>query len=180
MPVVIAMLRAVNVGGRGKLPMENLRAICAAIGCSDVQTYIQSGNVVFKTAERSLPKLAAKLEDAIEKKFGFRPPVILRTPAQLRAVIENNPFAKRQEVAPNKLLVWFLHAPLSTDAVARVAALPPTPEEVKIVGSEVFVYFPNGQGQTKLNWATVERAMKVTGTGRNLNTVMKLLEMAEA
>jgi uncharacterized protein (DUF1697 family) len=179
MPVVISLLRAVNVGGRGKIKMDALRALYVSLGFEDVQTFIQSGNVVFRTKERSLPKLAVQIEDAIERKFGFRPPVILRTSAQLRATIAANPFAPRSGIEPGKLLVWFLASPLNKDAIAAVAAIKTSPEEIKIAGTEVFVYFPDGQGRSKLNWPAVERAMKVSGTGRNLNSVRKLLEMAE-
>jgi len=180
MAVIISLLRAVNVGGRGKVKMDALRALYLSLGFEDVQTFIQSGNVVFRTKERSLAKLAVKIEDAIEGKFNFRPPVILRTAEQLRAVVAANPFAARPEIEPGKLLVWFLAAPLSAEAIAKVRAIPTAPEELKIAGNEVFVYYPNGQGRTKLNWPSIERAMKVSGTGRNWNSVRKLLEMAGA
>jgi uncharacterized protein (DUF1697 family) len=183
MPVIISMLRGVNVGGRGKIKMDALRALYESLDLKDVQTFIQSGNVVFRTTERSLPKLSARLEDAIEKKFGFRPPVILRTVEQFRELIARNPFAARPDIHPGKLLVWFLAAPLSKEATANVLAIktdPRTePEELHICGNELFVYFPNGQGRPKLSWPAVEKAMKVSGTGRNWNSVMKLLDMAE-
>src|SRR5580658_10376894 len=179
MPVIISMLRGVNVGGRGKIKMDALRARYESLGLKDVQTFIQSGNVVFRTPERALPKLSARLEDAIEKKFGFRPPVILRTVDQFRELIANNPFAARPDIHPGKLLVWFLAAPLSKEAAANVLAIKTDPEELHITGDELFVYFPNGQGRPKLSWPAVERAMKVSGTGRNWNSVMKLLDMAE-
>ena len=180
MPVIISMLRAVNVGGRGKIKMDALRALYASLGLEDAQTFIQSGNVVFRTNERSLPKLSARIEDAIERKCGFRPPAILRTADQLRATVTANPFEGRPEIHPGKLLVWFLAGSLSNEAIANVRAIKIAPEELKIAGDEVFVYFPDGQGKSKLRWPAIERAMKVSGTGRNWNTVRKLLEMAES
>src|SRR5271155_5518866 len=90
MPVIVSLLRGVNVAGRGKIKMDALRALYASLGLRDAQTFIQSGNVVFRTPERGLPKLATRLEDAIEQNFGFRAPVILRTVAQLRDVVAKN------------------------------------------------------------------------------------------
>jgi uncharacterized protein (DUF1697 family) len=180
MPVIVSMLRGVNLAGRGKIKMDELRALYASLGLEDAQTFIQSGNVVFRSQERSLTKLAARLEDAIEQRFGFRPPVILRTAAQLRDVVANNPFVERTDIEPNKLLVWFLAGPLSAEAIANVRAIKTEPEELQIVEDEVFVYYAAGMARPKLSWPAVERVMKVSGTGRNWNTVRKLLEMAEA
>jgi len=183
MPVIVSMLRGVNVGGHGKIKMDALRALYLSLGLEDVQTFIQSGNVVFRTKERSLPKLSARIEEAIEKKFGFRRPVILRTVEQLRDVVAKNPFAAQPDLNPGKLLVWFLAGPLSKEAIANVLAIKTDPEDLRMVAgqpvNEVFAYFPNGQGQSKLSWPAVEKAMKVAGTGRNWNSVMALLNMAE-
>ena len=108
MAVVIAMLRGVNVGGYQKLNMEALRTLCGGLGLRDVQTYIQSGNVVFREDSGDPGLAARKIEDGIERKFGFRPDVIVRTTSELRKVIAGNPFAKRPEVEPNRLLVLFM------------------------------------------------------------------------
>ena len=180
MPVIVSMLRGVNLTHYNRMKMDALRALYASLDLRDAQTFIQSGNVVFRTPERSLAKLSTRIGDAIEGKFGFRPPVILRTTAQLREAIANNPFAARPGIEPRKLLVWFLAAPLSAEAIAKARAIAATPEEMHIVGNEVFVYYPNGMARPKLSWPAVERAMKVSGTGRNWNTVTKLLEMAES
>src|SRR4051812_28587409 len=106
MPVIIAMLRAVNVGKR-RIKMDDLRSLCTSLKFRDPQTYVQSGNVVFSTNENDLSKVAKCLEDAIEKKYGFRSEAILRTPAELRKVIRQNPFAKRNGIELSKLLVTF-------------------------------------------------------------------------
>src|SRR6516162_6436682 len=104
MKVVIGLLRGVNLGGHRKVAMADLRALCESMGLREPQTYVQSGNVLFKTAERNLSKLAAQLEDAIERRFGFRSEVILRTAAEMREVVVRNPFAGRSGIEPNKLL----------------------------------------------------------------------------
>jgi uncharacterized protein (DUF1697 family) len=180
MPVIVSMLRGVNVGGHHKIKMDALRSLYESLGLKDAQTLIQSGNVVFRSTERNLPKLATRLEVAIEQEYGFRPPVILRTVAQMREVVAGNPFATRRDIDPGKLLVWFLAGPLGKEAAANVRAIKTDPEELQIAGNEVFVYFPNGQARPKLSWPAVEKAVKVSGTGRNWNTVGKLLEMAES
>src|ERR1700684_1843356 len=108
MTSVVSLLRGVNVGGHNMIKMEALRALHESIGLRDVRSYVQSGNVVFRTERKELAPLAQKIEDAIESKFGFRPPVVLRTAAELREVVAKNPFAKRSGIEPGKLLVSFL------------------------------------------------------------------------
>ncbi len=180
MPAVIALLRGVNVGGRNMLKMETLRSLCGALRLQDAQTYIQSGNIVFRTKTANLPKLAAQIESAIETEFGFRPSVILRTTPEWKDAIARNPFARRSDVASNKLLFYALAADPGDDARERVRAIPAAPEELHILGRELYIYFPTGQGRPTLSMPAVERALKVPGSGRNWNTVLKLLEMAEA
>src|SRR5579864_1317366 len=110
MQVAISMLRGINVGGHKIVKMESLRAMYESLGLRDAQTYVQSGNVVFRTAARDLAPLAKRIESKIEQTFGFRPGVMLRTSSELREVIRRNPFAKRKGIEPGKLLVTFLAA----------------------------------------------------------------------
>ncbi len=173
------MLRAVNVGGHNKIRMEALRALYESLGLVDVQTYIQSGNVVFRTGERDLARLAGTIAEGIERAFGFRPVVILRTASCLRLVIAKNPFAARRGVDPSRLLVTFLASEPDAEAREKVLKIKAEPEELRIEGRELYTYFPNGMARPKLSMAVVEKALKTPGTGRNWNTVMKLLDMAE-
>jgi uncharacterized protein (DUF1697 family) len=115
MPVVICLLRGVNLGGHSKIKMDMLRTLCESLGLENPQTYIQSGNVVFKTKQRNLKQLAGKIEEAIEGKVGFRPDVILRTVAELAETLAKNPFAKRRDLnrascsslsLPRRLVHW--------------------------------------------------------------------------
>jgi uncharacterized protein (DUF1697 family) len=179
MTVVISMLRGVNVGGHNMIKMDALRTLYESLGLRNPQTYVQSGNVVFTTREKNVAALATRIEKAIEKEFGFRPPVIVRTPSELRDVIARNPFAKRRGLEPGRLLVTFLAGEPSSEARNQVLALKAEPEELRIVGREVFIYYPNGMARPKIPWTTIERMLKVSGTGRNWNSVTKLLEMAE-
>jgi uncharacterized protein (DUF1697 family) len=179
MNVVICMLRGVNVGGHNCVKMDDLQKLCTSLKLRDPQTYVQSGNIVFKTDERDLVKLTKTLEAAIHKKFGFQSDVILRSAKDLREVIAKNPFAKRKDIHPGKLLVTFFAADPGEAARKQARAIKCAPEEIFIEGREAYIYFPNGAGRSKLNWALIPKTLKVQGTARNWNSVTKLLEMAE-
>jgi uncharacterized protein (DUF1697 family) len=180
MAVAISMLRGVNVGGHNKIKMDALRALYESLKLRDPQTYIQSGNVIFRTEERDLVQLAKRVENAIERSFGFRPDVIVRTSSELREVIARNPFAKRRGIEPSKLLVIFLASDPSPEARDKILMIKTDPEELRIDGRELYIYYPNGMARPKLSWTVIERVLKTSGTGRNWNSVMKLLDMAES
>jgi uncharacterized protein (DUF1697 family) len=179
MTVVISMLRGVNVGGHNKIKMEALRALYESLGLLDAQTHIQSGNVIFRTRMRDQVLLAKTIENGIEQSFGFRPSVIVRTSSELRDAIARNPFATRPGIDPSRLLVMFLASQPSAEARTKVLGMKIEPEELRLDGREVYIYFPNGMARPKLSWPLIERTLKTPGTGRNLNTVTKLLDMAE-
>ncbi|HEX3436209.1 MAG TPA: DUF1697 domain-containing protein [Pseudacidobacterium sp.] len=180
MAVVISMLRGINVGGNRKIKMDELKAVYESLKLEDVTTFIQSGNVVFRTKERNMDTVSKRIGDGIEKAFGFRSEVILRTADEMRRVIARNPFAEGKGIEPSKLLVWFLAAEPSVDARHNaMAAAVAVPEELRMEQREVYIYFPNGMARPKLSMPAVERALKVSGTGRNWNSVLKLMEMAE-
>jgi uncharacterized protein (DUF1697 family) len=177
---VISMLRGVNVGGNNMIKMDALRALYASLGLRDPQSYIQSGNVVFRTDRKEIAPIAKKIEDAIEDQFGFRPSVALRTTAELREVIAKNPFAKRSGIEPGKLLVSFLMSDPAAADRELVRKMKFDPEEVYLGSRHLYIYFTIGQAKTKLNTKMIEKTLKTTGTGRNWNSVLKLLEMAES
>ena len=179
MPVVICMLRGVNVGGRNMIKMDALKSLCASLKLKNPQTYVQSGNVIFSSGEKDLVKLAKRIQDAIEKNFKFRPGIMLRTADDLREVVEKNPFAKRSGIEPGKLLVNFLAYDPGKEAREKALAIKIGPEEMHLIGREAYIYFPNGQGRSKFPWPAIERALGTSGTGRNWNSVTKMLEMAE-
>lgn len=173
----IALLRGINVGGHNKLPMKELAGLFAALGCRDVTTYIQSGNVLF-TAE---PELAARIpalaEDAIAQRFGFRIPVVTRSVEALRAVVENNPLLTPHS-DPKLFHVGFL-AELP-DPVA-VAALDPErspPDRFTVVGREIYLDYAGGSARSKLTNAWFDRQLGTVSTMRNWRTTLKLLELA--
>ena len=178
MTTVVALLRGVNVGGHNQIKMDALRTICESLSLQDPQTYVQSGNVVFRTRERDLAAVGKRIEDCIERKFGFRPGVILRTTSEMKDVIARNPLAKRRAIEPAKLYVTFLASQPAAEVQDAILAVKTAGEEVRVDGRELYIYFPNGMGRSKL-MPVVERLLKKSGTSRNWNTVTKLLEMAE-
>ena len=180
MPAIISLLRAVNLGSHNKVKMEALRELYVRLGFRNPQTYVQSGNVVFEARGTDLVKLARKIEDAVDETFAIRTPIILRTTADLRSVVKRNPFAGRFEILPNHLLVSFLREQPDTEAPGRLAKVKAHPDLLHLDARELYIYYNAGAGRTKLTPAVLERALKIPGTARNWNTVLKLLEMSEA
>ncbi len=179
MPVLISMLRGVNVGAHNRIQMDALRALYTSLKLDDPQTFVQSGNVIFRTKEKPTPQLAKKIQAAIESKFKFSPEIILRTADDFRAALAVNPFARRKDIEPGKLLITFLAAAPGPQAPKALELFKDHPEEVHLIGRELYIYFPNGAGKSKLPWSQVEKFLKVPGTARNLNSVQKMLAMAE-
>ena len=180
MPAAISLLRGVNVGGHHKIKMEELRELYESLGLRHAQTYVQSGNVVFRTDARDFTRLSKRIADAIEQRFAFRPGVILRTAADLRGVIAANPFASRRDLDPSRLLVLFLASEPPADVRERILRIESEPEELRMEGRELYIYYPNGMARPKVAWTFIERILQTPCTGRNWNTVRKLLEMAES
>lgn len=166
MTAYVALLRAINVGGTGKLDMDDLRALAEGCGFERVTTYIQSGNVIFqsKRSEASVHKL---LEQSLTEKMGQPVGVLVRTSDELRTVIDNNPFP---DAPPNRVIVFFLAAPTPRGSLDTIET--PGGEQLAARGREVFIYYPEGQGTSQLKLPFLR-----TSTGRNLNTVRKLGEL---
>ena len=179
MAVIISMLRGINVGGHNKIKMDALRALYESLKLQDAQTHVQSGNVIFRSDERDIARLTKRIEEGIERKFGFRPSVILRTVAEMKDVIARNPFAKRRGIEPGKLLVSFLASDPGEEGREKVRQMKCDPEEMRIERREIYIYFPNGAGHSKLPWAGLGKMLKTAGTARNWNSVTKMMEMAE-
>ena len=167
MQAFIALLRAVNVMGTGKLPMTELKALCEKAGFRSVRTYIASGNVVFQSS-KSETKVKTVLEAAITAYTGKPACVLIRTAAEMAAVHAANPFPKM----PNHhTLAIFLDAPLPTDALDAVSGK--VNELVSLGQREIYVYYADGVGESKLKIPAAKN-----GTARNMNTVAKLAEIA--
>jgi uncharacterized protein (DUF1697 family) len=174
----IALLRGINVGKR-TLPMPALAQLFLDAGCTAARTYIQSGNVVFRSAPSDLEGLGEHIADAIEKDYGFRSPVVIRSAEALAEVAENNPFLA--EGADEKTVHVVFLADLPT--AAQVKTLEPDrspPDRFVVRGADVYLHLPNGVADSKLTNAWFDSRLKTVSTGRNWRTVLKLLEMARA
>lgn len=179
MPVLISMLRGVNVTGHNKIKMDALRALYESLKFESPRTYIQSGNVIFRTRQKNFPALAKKIQKAIESTFGFRPEVILRTTDELKRALAASPFPSQRNLHPSKILVTFLTGEPGPEVQAALLGLKGYPEEVHLKGRELYIYFPNGAGQSKLPWSKIEKLTQTTGTARNWNSVTQMLAIAE-
>jgi uncharacterized protein (DUF1697 family) len=179
MPVLISLLRGVNVGGHAQIKMDALRELYVSLKFEQPQTYVQSGNVIFKTRERDLSCVAKRIQQSIEKKFACCPEVILRTVEELRSIVARNPFVKRRNIEPSKLLVTFLATDPGNEPRENLRKQKFAPEELHIADRELYIYFPNGIGKSKIPWARIDRILQTRGTGRNWNSVTKMLEIAE-
>lgn len=173
---LVALLRAVNVGGR-KLPMAELRALCGELGWEDSETYIQSGNLVFTAPGRG-EALEARLEEAIEERFGLDVPVIVRTAAQWAELVAANPFPRVAAEEPNRLQLLVSKRPPEGDAAAKLMERARAGEVVKAAGGALWFHYPEGVGASKLTPAVIDKAAGSPSTSRNWRTVMKLQEMA--
>ena len=173
----VALLRAVNVGGR-KLPMAELRGLCGDLGWDEVATYVQSGNVVF-AASGSAAELETALEKAVEDRFGFHSEAMVRTAAQWRALIGANPFADDAKRAPGRVLLGVPKRPLAKAAAAGIAARAAAGERVEVAGGALWFHYPQGVGRSKLTPSLIDRFAGSPVTARNWGTVTALGEMLE-
>lgn len=139
MPVLISMLRGVNLTGRNRIKMDALRGVYESLKLEQPRTYIQSGNVIFRTRQKNRAELGKKIQNAIERVFLCRPQVILRTTEEIKAAIAASPFAGRRNIEPGKLLVTFLAAEPGPEAEATLARFKSYPEEVHLKGRELYI-----------------------------------------
>ncbi|HLH95240.1 MAG TPA: DUF1697 domain-containing protein [Xanthobacteraceae bacterium] len=179
MAVFIALLRAVNVGGTGKLPMSDLKAACEEAGLRNVSTYIASGNLVFQTG-KSAASLTRLIGNILRDRFALtKNQVFLRTPDRVAQVIAGNPFAAAAEKRPNHLMVSFLERAPQPGTAAALAAYR-GPEQLQLDGDHLYIDYAETPAKSKLTPAFFDRTLGVSATARNWNTTNKLLAMARA
>jgi uncharacterized protein (DUF1697 family) len=174
----VALLRAINVSGRNKLPMKDLAAMFIAAGCRDVVTYIQSGNVVFSAPAAVLKKLPQIISRRIADDFGHKVPVVIRSHEQIAAVVRDNPFLKAGEQEKALHVVFLADLP-SDEAVAKLDPHRSPPDRFIVTGQEIYLHLPNGAGQSKLTNAWMDSKLSTISTSRNWATVLKLYEMTK-
>jgi uncharacterized protein (DUF1697 family) len=181
-PDLAAFLRAVNVGGKNKVPMAELRELFANLGYPGAQTYVQSGNIVFAagTDAKDRTALAARIEAGITDRFGVSSPVILRSAAELAKAIKASPYAKHEN-EPAKVHIVFMADKPSATAVAALDPDRSPGDEFSVIGSEIHIHFgPAGAGRSKLGADWFDRTLKTTVTARNLRTCQAVLDLLRA
>lgn len=177
MATYVALLRGVNVGGNNMVAMADLRAALTKAGFFNVQTLLQSGNVVLDAAASSPAKLESQLEAEVEKRLGVKTEFHVRSPVEWAAVITANPFDAEAKRDPSHLLVTFFKAPLDTAQVKAARAAITGPERLHADGRHLYMVFPEGMGRSKAA-VVVGKTLGATGTARNWNTVQKLAALA--
>ena len=173
----IVLLRGVNLGSRNRVSMPELRNVLAGAGFRDVRTYLQSGNVVLTSGAKP-ETVARECEREIARGLGLELAVVVRTRDELAEVVRRNPLAD-VAVNPKRYQVSFLAAPLDEKTVAKLAAAAREPEQLVVIGREIYAWHPEGVGRSKL-WAQLAgQALGVTATARNWTTVANLLALAD-
>jgi uncharacterized protein (DUF1697 family) len=177
MTVFVSMLRAVNVGGHGRLTMAALKQAYLALGLDDVQTLLQSGNVLFRSNLRNRDALAKRIVQEIERRFDLKIDVVLRTLAEVKMIVERGPSSAKLD--PSKLHVMFLSGVPDASRQATLVEEHKGPEMIEPRGPEIYLYYPDGMGRSKLSTALIEHKLDTFGTARNWNTLRKLIEAGE-
>ena len=172
----VALLRGVNLGGKNKLPMKDLAEMFLAAGCTDVKTFIQSGNVLFNAPAKVAGRIAAVIPEGVGKRFGHKPPIVIRTREQLAFAAANNPFL-RDGASEDMVHLLFLADVPDANCVSALDPARSAPDAFAVRGAEIYLHLPHGVADTKLTNAYFDSKLKTISTGRNWRTVMTLLEM---
>ncbi len=179
MKTYISMLRGINVSGSNKIRMTDLKLLYEELGFNDVITYIQSGNLIFKSSLKTTDLiLTNKIEHAIIDKFKLNVPVIIRSINELKNIISSNPFFKENDINIEKLHVTFLAQKSQEEIAEKIKVSDYLPDKFILIEKEIYLYCPNGYGNTKLTNTFFENKLKVKATTRNWRTTNKLLELA--
>jgi uncharacterized protein (DUF1697 family) len=171
----VALLRGINVGGNKKISMAGLRTLIGDLGFEDVATLLQSGNVVLTAKNKKPDQIVRALESGIDAELGMSVRCLVRTAAEMRAIVAANPLAD-ESTNPSRYLVTFLSAPLPAGALDPADF---APERFEVLGREIYMWLPGGINDAKLAKINWDRRFQVVATGRNWNTVAKLTEMVQ-
>jgi len=179
MPTYISLFRGINVGAHKRIRMEQLRTSFEALEFEQVQTYIQSGNVVFKTAKLSPAALSRRIEERILSDFGFPVSVVSRTVDEMARTIAENPFLKVRGIDLEKLHVMFLSDAPAAAALKKLAELTAVPDQSRCLGKEIYLYLPNGVAESSLMKSPLDRLLSIVTTTRNWRTVNAIHRMCQ-
>lgn len=178
MKTYIALLRGINVSGQKKIKMADLKSHLEELYFKNIQTYIQSGNVVFEFEDKPPEELEKAILEKIKEKYAFEVPVLLKTPADLAHILTHNPFLNGRNEDITKLFVTFLFEKPASEKVEKLKEVNYSPEEYVVEEKDIYFFSPNGYGRAKMNNSFFEKKLKVFATTRNWKTVNKLKEMA--
>lgn len=178
MKTYIALLRGINVSGQKIIKMELLRKALAELDFANVSTYIQSGNILFRSPISDPKKLEKQIHDLIEKRFRFDVSVIVVTPEDLESVIAKNPFAGENIAEPQPYVAFLSDIP-ADENIAVLSAMDFQKDRFRPIGRTLYLHYADGAGTTKLSNAVIEKKLQLTSTTRNWKTVKKLIELAE-
>ena len=179
MKTYISILRGINVSGKRMIKMGDLQKLYESLGFKNIHTYIQSGNVVFQFKKSKTAELEKKISKLINDKYNFEVPVLVLETDELRLILENNPFVNTRNEDSTKLHVTFLEDAPDKAAIAKISGNL-SPDEYLINGKAIYLFCPNGYGNTKLNNNFFESKLKLTATTRNWKTSNELLKIAES
>jgi uncharacterized protein (DUF1697 family) len=177
MEITLAILRGINVGGHHKIPMADLKTLFQEAGFKHITTYIQSGNIVFENHHLLPAEISQVITAKIQDRYNFTIPVITRTLAEMESLLNQSPWPDNEQVDTAKLLVTFLDQVPPPELLHKLDAAPYAPDKFILRGREIWVYCPNGYGNTKLTNALFEKKLKVTATTRNWRTVTELYQI---
>jgi uncharacterized protein (DUF1697 family) len=180
MNIYIALLRGINVSGQKKIKMAELKSLMVADGFKDVQSYIQSGNIVFKSSKKKLSIISTQLEKLIESNFSFHVPVLILTPTELLKAKNNNAYLKDESKDNSKISFTFLYTTPIPENIAKLLGYNFPEEDIMLMDNMVYLHLINGAGRAKLTNNFIENKLKVTASSRNYNTVLKLIEMSKS
>tara|TARA_R110000744_G_scaffold221741_1_gene340722 strand:+ start:315 stop:860 length:546 start_codon:yes stop_codon:yes gene_type:complete len=173
----VAFLRGINVSGKRKVPMAELRAMCERLNLQNVKTYIQSGNIVFKSSMVQTNDIAILLHNEIQKHFNFNVPVIVKTVNELSQIIEKNPFVSQEDITANRIYFVLLNSLPAIELLENLSEETFENEEYVVIDNCLYLKCALGYGKAKLNNNLIERKLKVMATTRNYRTMNKLQEL---
>ena len=179
MVTFVSLFRGINVGGNQKVPMNELKALHEVLGFKDVVTYIRSGNVVFTGENADVSHIATQISDAFVQQFGFQVSVMVRSATELAEIIARNPLQTQALNEPKWLVVLLLAACPASTALEDLQQAYHGPEEMRLIGQELYVFYPEGIGRSKLTLSLIEKKLRTAGTGRNWNTILQLQKLVQ-
>ena len=178
MAVKIALLRAINVGGRSKLAMSDLRKVFDEMGLADIRTILQTGNVIFRSEKLSDDKLSARVQQQLVSELGLQTDVVVRSAEEWAKIVAANPFPDIAKDKPNLLVLMLLKSRPNAEAVESLRSVIKGPEIIEMNGAQLYISYPDGIGRSKLTNTLIESKLGARGTGRNWNTVLKIADVA--